>query len=68
MTERMYVQCQLESGTSRLVAQLPWEKRLRKGVQVTLKDSEDPTRRWTVAHVGHPIPRSDIKVGWNNNI
>jgi hypothetical protein len=66
--ERMYVQCHLEDGTSRMVAALPWERGLRKGVRVTLKDAEDPERLWTVAHVGAPMPRSRFKTDWHNNI
>lgn len=64
----MLVQCQLACGTSRLVANLPWDRRLRQGVQVTLKDAEDPEQRWTVMHVGHPVPRGEVRTDWHNNI
>lgn len=62
------VQCQLSSGNSRLVCNLPMDSRLKVGVKVTLKDSEDPDQYWTVDHIGQPVRKHSIKRLWNNNI
>lgn len=72
MSEQEMVQCQLESpspdGISKLTSWVPFQHGLQVGTQITLKDSDDPERRWTVMGMSTGHPRSDIKRGWNNNI
>lgn len=41
---------------------------LKLGDQITLQDSEDPDRLWTIDHIHEVVQRTDIKRGWNNNI
>lgn len=60
------VQCKLQSGTKQMVSWL--EPKIKVGDVVTLKDSDDPTRRWDVLSVGEPRDRSEIHRGWHNNI
>lgn len=45
-----------------------YDPRVKRGVCITLKDSEDPDKRWLVESTGEVLNRIDIKVGWNNNI
>jgi hypothetical protein len=44
------------------------ESRVKVGDQVTLKNSDEPLRRWDVLRVGEARPSTDIKRGWHNNI
>ena len=44
------------------------DPRVKVGDQVTLKNSDEPLRRWDVLRVGEPRPSRDIKRGWHNNI
>lgn len=60
------VQVELQSGTSRRTCWL--EPRIRVGNEVTLKNSEEPTRRWKVLSVGDAAPRESIHTDWHNNI
>lgn len=41
-------QCRLKSDTLEQTTWLPSHPKLRAGMHVTLKDSEDPTRVWLV--------------------
>jgi hypothetical protein len=43
------------------------EPRVQVGDQITLRNSEEPARLWSVTRVGEPRAASDIKRGWNNN-
>jgi hypothetical protein len=43
------------------------EPRVRVGNTITLKDSDEPSRLWTVLRVGEARPVGSIKRGWNNN-
>ena len=36
--------------------------------QVTLKDSDEPARRWDVLRVGVPAASTQIRRGWNNDV
>jgi hypothetical protein len=44
------------------------EPHVKVGDQITLENSDEPTRRWDVLRVGAARPASDIKRGWDNNI
>jgi hypothetical protein len=60
-------QVHLRSGTT---VRTCWiEARVRSGDQVTLKNSEDPGRRWDVVRV-EPGRKavSEINRGWSNSI
>ena len=39
--------------------------KVKVGDQITLKDSEEPERRWDVLRVGEARAAGDIKRGWN---
>ena len=59
------LQLKLVSGTTHMVANVADDSRIKSGVTVTLKDSDDPKRYWFVEEVySTPTP----KRGWNNNI
>lgn len=61
------VQVDLRSGTTRLTCWL--EPKVKRGDQVTLKNSDEPARRWDVLRVGiAERDASGINRGWNNNI
>jgi hypothetical protein len=62
-----HVQAELRSGTTVRTCWIPQGP--RPGDQVTLKNSEDPDRRWDVIAVGSEARELDeINCGWNNNI
>lgn len=62
-----HVQAQLRSGTTVRTCWLP--EGIKPGDQVTLKNSEDPSRWWDVTGVGsEPRELSEINRGWHNNI
>ncbi len=44
------------------------EDRVHAGDQITLKNSEEPARRWDVMAVSQPRASTDIRWGWHNNI
>ena len=60
-------QVRLRSGTAERTC---WtEARVRIGDQLTLRNSEDPQRRWNVTFIGpERKTATDINRGWNNNI
>ena len=60
------VQCLLKSDAKYTVGWL--EPKIKVGNQITLKDSSDPDRLWTVQSVSAPRSVTDIHRGWNNNI
>jgi len=62
------VQCVFRSGNEYRVASVPVDSRLHLGVAVTLSNSEDPTRWWTITEMGRPMPKSFLKRHWHNNI
>ena len=57
------VQCILMSDKTKLLAWLdiPIGKPLRVGNLVTLKDSDDPKRKWRIDHLGAVLEKSDLK-------
>lgn len=57
-------QVSLRDGDSRTVTWLPDDKRLRVGTRVTLKDSEDPSRLWTITGRSEPKDSSQIHRDW----
>jgi hypothetical protein len=52
---KQLVWCKLKNGNSQIDAYLEFKSKMRVGVKVTLKDSEDPTIWWTVESMGEPI-------------
>ena len=62
----MLVQVDLRSDDRYLTCWV--EPRVKVGDQITLKNSEEPGRRWDVIRVGAPQAASAIKRGWDNNI
>ena len=44
------------------------DPRLKLGSEITLKDSENPEQLWVVMEMHEVVKRTDINVGWNNNI
>jgi hypothetical protein len=61
------VQVDLVSGESRRTCWVDPRPRLL-GKEITLKDSDEPDRRWTVTRVGGEALRSSLKTDWHNNI
>lgn len=59
-------QMDLASGDSRMTVWL--EDRATPGDFVTLKNSDDPLRRWRVLDTFGACELSSINRGWNNNI
>jgi len=55
------IQCTLESHKSTQVAYLDIRPDLSIGKYVTLKDSDNPDRRWRVMGMGHIMEKSEIK-------
>lgn len=60
-------QTRLRSGTAERTCWI--EARVKPGDQVTLRNSEDPQRRWDVMFVG-PERKTAVEInrGWDNNI
>lgn len=57
----------LRHDSDEMVCWLEYERALRPGTTLTLKETDGV--RWTVAHVySTALQRSDIKRGWSNNI
>lgn len=59
-------QCRLESENMVTITWLSDEKEFDVGDFVTLKDSEEPNRRWKVTTKGKGHPRSDVKDRWHS--
>jgi hypothetical protein len=64
----LLAQVRLRSGTAERTCWIP-ATAARAGTDVTLKNSEEPERWWTVAWAGteRRLP-GGINRGWNNNI
>lgn len=57
----LYKQCVLQSGDSVIVSWL-LASEAKVGIRVTLKDSDDPTKWWTITSVGkQELAKKDIK-------
>ena len=66
MMSILYRQCILEMGNARITCWLEASK-VRVGIKITLKDSENPTQWWKVVSVsGVELPRKDIKGSHNS--
>lgn len=62
-------QFKLATGSATLVTYLPEDRRLRVGTRLTLKDSDDPRRWWTVIWRSVYVrDRKSIRTDWDNNI
>ncbi|WP_157740399.1 hypothetical protein [Micromonospora auratinigra] len=66
--ERMMVQLQLVSGDRHLVAWVPDDRRVRVGVELSLRGHAEPDRFWRVVAKGDPCPAGEIRRGWHNDI
>ena len=63
---RMMRQFKLQSGTTTTTCWLEDSKKLRVGVRVTLKDSDDPKRWWVVVERGENLREaSKLNPQWN---
>lgn len=59
-------QFELREGTTSTVTWLPADRRLRTGARVSLKDSADPGRLWTVVRRGSvALSRDAIHSDWH---
>jgi hypothetical protein len=58
------VQVQLESGATRLTCWVDRRKPFRVGNSITLKNSDDSDRLWTVRSVGQPKDAATIRTEW----
>jgi hypothetical protein len=62
-----YVQATLRSGKT---VRTCWVRDIiQKGNEITLKNSEEPGRRWSVTFIGARVEDlGEVNRGWNNNI
>jgi len=58
------VQVALESGTSRLTCWIDGDRKVRVGNVITLKNSDDPSRRWLVRTLGEARDSRAIHSDW----
>jgi len=61
--EKLVAQCQLESGKERLICWLDKVGKITPGMRITLKDSDDPEKWWTIVSMSSPVEKSSIKSG-----
>lgn len=62
----LYKQCNLQNGASHITAWLEADK-VKVGFKVTLKDSEEPEKWWTITSVGDTtLPKAEIKGSHNS--
>lgn len=55
-------QVKLRHGSYTLVANLPADRRIKRGAQITLKDCGDPEQLWTVEWVSEQVTaKADLK-------
>ena len=59
------VQVALESGATRLTCWVDSDRRIRTGSVITLKNADEPERRWTVCAIGAPTEAARIHTDWN---
>jgi len=52
--KKLFVQCYLEFKNTHQIVWLNYDKRLRVGSSVSLKDSIDPTKFWFVKSISKP--------------
>lgn len=64
--EKLMYQCRLESGNAVMIVWLSDEKSFKVGDFVTLKDSDEPQRKWKVTTKGKGHPISDVKQKWDS--
>jgi hypothetical protein len=58
------VQVRLESGATRLTCWVDRRKPFRVGNVITLKNSDDSDRLWTVRSIGEPKDTATIRTDW----
>jgi hypothetical protein len=58
------VQVHLESGATRLTCWVDQRKPFRVGNLITLKNSDDSDRLWTVRLIGEPKDAATIRTDW----
>ena len=59
------IQVALESGTTRLTCWVDGDRKVRVGNVITLKNSDEPARRWVVRTLSEPRPATTIHTDWN---
>lgn len=59
-------QCKLSSGDAVMITWLSNDKEFKVGDWVTLKDSDEPDRRWRIVVKGDPNKRDDVKMTWKS--
>jgi hypothetical protein len=58
------VQVTLVDGNSHRVCWVPTEKGPKLGSKITLKNSEDPERLWSVMTIGESAESSNLHTDW----
>ena len=59
------VQVVLQSERSHRTCWLDTSKKFQVGDELTLKNSEEPERRWRVNTIGEPKDASEVRTDWN---
>lgn len=66
MNQKLMYQCRLSSKNAVQIVWLSDEKKFKVGDYVTLKDTDEPKRRWRVDTMGKGHPMSDVKQKWTS--
>lgn len=57
-------QVALADGTGRRTCWVPLDRQPKVGNRITLKNSEDPERRWSILSMSEPKDSSDLHTDW----
>ncbi len=66
MAIKLMHQCRLQSENMVTICWLSNEKDFKEGDWITLKDSDEPKRRWKVTIKGQAHSLSDVKDRWHS--
>lgn len=58
---KQLVWCKLINGNENVDAYIELKPKLKVGVKVTLKDSDEPEKWWTVEKMGEPVDASLVE-------
>jgi len=58
------VQVLLQDGTTQRTCWVDTDKKPKRGNRITLKNSEDPERLWTILHMSDPMDSTNIHTDW----
>jgi hypothetical protein len=58
------VQVELRSGVTRRTCWVGTDKKFTVGKRITLKNSEDADRLWSVISISEPRDASDVRTDW----